>query len=150
MKKYEIYFDNEHIQGWYPIEVNCIIHPENIPKYIKSGVLKVTEVEDLPKEPESKEIPVWVKDRPDYACVFVTRHRYKTKGEYNYSIWRFEWQQGEPPNNLETDENTAYYYLAWNDDDGLEWDDMSGCDYEEYLVLEKLKTLEEMNKENVK
>jgi len=85
----------------------------------------------------------WVKKRPDYACVVLTRHKYKSKYEYN--LFRFEWVVGEPPDDsADDDENVTYYYLAWLDNDGDEWGDVNECNYDEYLVIEKLPTLEEL------
>ncbi len=82
------------------------------------------------------------KERPNFACIFVTRHDYKNKykDKYYYNLWRLEWIPGDD----EDDDNTIYYYLAWLDSDGNEWDDISECNYDEYLVLEKLPTLEEL------
>ena len=84
----------------------------------------------------------WITKRPDYACVFLTRHWNKFRNRNEYNLWRFEWVQGEPPENAK--EDTNYYYLAWLTNDWDEWDDIGECDYDEYLVLEKLPTLEEL------
>jgi hypothetical protein len=84
----------------------------------------------------------WQKEKPDYACVFLTRHN----GEY--SLWQFVWEIGEPPENEpRTDEESKYYYLAWVTNDGDEWDDIADCNFDEYLVLGKLKTMDEVHKE---
>ena len=80
----------------------------------------------------------WQKEKPDYACTFLTR-----EGGH-YTIWHFAWEVGEPPEDVEYEEYTKYYYLAWLDQDGCEWDDIADCNFDEYLVLQRLKTLEEI------
>jgi len=88
----------------------------------------------------------WTKEKPDFACVFLTRHKIVTKKDeyFDYNLWRFDWEPGESPEDSSDDnENVIYYYLAWTDGDGDEWDDISECDYDEYLILEILPTLEE-------
>ena len=88
----------------------------------------------------------WIKEKPPYACVFLTRHKYKERFEYD--IWEFAWTQGEPPGDREGDEDeTRYYYLAWTDKDGEEWDDIKDCDFDEYLIIEILPTMDEVHKE---
>ncbi len=77
----------------------------------------------------------WTKDKPDYACVFVTRQKDK-HNIYSYEVWEFRWEIGEPPEDAETE--TTYYYLAWTDENGEEWDDIKDCNFNEYLVLEIL------------
>ena len=86
----------------------------------------------------------WIKQKPDFACVFLTRDK-KLKGGYDYDLWRLKWIQGEPPENSKDDENIDYYYLAWFTNDGDEWDDIGECDFEEYLIIEKLPELKELN-----
>lgn len=86
-----------------------------------------------------KDAERWTTTKPDYACVFVGK-----TGE-NYSLWRFEWQPGEAPENTTEDDcDTGYYYLAWIDDDGDEYDDIDECHCEKYLVIDVLPTLEEI------
>ena len=86
------------------------------------------------------------KEKPDYACVFLTRHKYKDKHEYD--IWEFAWTQGEPPEDREGDEDeTRYYYLAWTDKDGEECDNIKDCQFDEYLIIEILPTMDEVHKE---
>ena len=82
----------------------------------------------------------WTQQKPDYACIFVTKH----SGEYN--IWRFCWEIGEPPEDA-TDDDTIYWYLAWTNQDGDEWDDIAECDFDEYLILEILPTMDEVHKQ---
>ena len=83
----------------------------------------------------------WTQQKPDYACIFVTKH----SSEYN--IWRFCWEIGEPPEDaIDTDE-TVYWYLAWTNQDGDEWDDIAECDFDEYLILEILPTMDEVHKQ---
>ena len=82
----------------------------------------------------------WQKEKPDFACVFVTRY----EGEYN--LWRFTWEKGDPPEKATDEEETVYWYLAWNTNDGDEWDDINECDFDEYLVLEKLPDMETTHK----
>ena len=64
----------------------------------------------------------WTDKRPEIACVFVTRNLYEK--EYEYNLWRFEWQSN---------------YLGWLTIDGEEWADISECVFDEYLILEKQK-----------
>lgn len=73
----------------------------------------------------------FVKERPDFACVFVAR-----RGD-DYHIFRFEW--------CPTDYEDASYYLAWLDNYGIEYDDITECDYDEYLVLEILPNMSEVH-----
>lgn len=82
----------------------------------------------------------WTQTKPDYACIFVTKHN----SEYN--IWRFCWEIGEPPEDA-TDDDMVYWYLAWTNQDGDEWDDITECDFDEYLVLEILPTMDEVHKQ---
>lgn len=83
----------------------------------------------------------WTTERPDYACMFLTRHQYK--GNHEYSLWKFDWVEGEPPENAPEDihENTSYYYLGWFENNGDEWDAIEACNYDGYLILEKLPGL---------
>jgi hypothetical protein len=91
----------------------------------------------------------WHKGKPDYACVFITRHEYNEKFEYD--IWEFAWTQGEQPENREGDEDeTRYYYLAWLDKDGEEYGDINDMAVGEYLVVEILPTIEETHQEWIK
>lgn len=86
----------------------------------------------------------WQKEKPDYACVFLTRHK-DSNNEFYYNLWRFEWAVGEgEPITEDYDEYTKFYYLAWCNGDGDEWDDIADCDFDDYLVLQRLKTLEEI------
>ncbi|MFA7360786.1 MAG: hypothetical protein WC139_07090 [Candidatus Kapaibacterium sp.] len=85
----------------------------------------------------------WQKEKPDYACVFLTRYN-GVPVEFN--LWKFVWELGEPPETAE-DQEAKYYYLAWTDKDGDEWDDIDECTYDEYLVLEKLPTEEEVHQQ---
>jgi len=87
----------------------------------------------------------WTKQKPDFACIFLTKDK-KYKDGYDYDLWHLRWIQGEPPEDAPEDihENTRYYYLGWFTNDGDEWDDIGECDFEEYLILEKLPTLEEL------
>ncbi|MCK9209243.1 MAG: hypothetical protein M0P61_00265 [Ignavibacteriaceae bacterium] len=85
---------------------------------------------------------LWQKEKPNYACVFLTRYN----GEYN--LWKFVWEPGEPPE-TEHDEESRYYYLAWTDKDGDTWDDIEECTYDEYLVLEKLPTMEQVHEQYI-
>ncbi len=74
----------------------------------------------------------WTKDKPDYACVFVTRDN------GNYNLWRFEWEIAEPPEDATDREEATYYYLSWATEIGEEWDSIDNCNFDEYLVLEIL------------
>jgi hypothetical protein len=88
----------------------------------------------------------WITQKPDYACAFLTRYKFRDKWEY--ALYRFEWCQGEPPEDRSIeDEETRYYYLAWLDNDGEEWDDIAECKFDEYLVIEVLPTQDEVHKE---
>lgn len=87
----------------------------------------------------------WQKEKPDYACIFLTRDN----GHYN--VWEFAWQHGAPRNPEDAqygniDGETRYYYLAWLDNDGDEWDAIEDCNFDEYLVLRKLPTMDEVHK----
>ena len=68
----------------------------------------------------------WIKEKPDYPCVFMTRG--KVKNHYCYSIWRIEKLDG-------AEDNT--YYLGWLTEDGDEWDDIADMNFDEYLIIEK-------------
>ncbi len=89
----------------------------------------------------------WQKEKPDYACVFVAKDR-----EGDYELFRFEWELSEDSNFEETEDGTIEnisYCLAWLDKDGYECDDYGECNYDEYLVLEKLPTMEEVHKKHI-
>ena len=91
----------------------------------------------------------WQQGKPDYACVFLTRTKYKEKFEYD--VWTFAWEQGEPPEDRSGDEDeTKYYYLAWLDKDGEEYGDINDLVVGEYLVVEILPTMEEAHQEWVR
>uniref|UniRef100_A0A6M3KZ22 Uncharacterized protein n=1 Tax=viral metagenome TaxID=1070528 RepID=A0A6M3KZ22_9ZZZZ len=81
----------------------------------------------------------WTKQKPDYACIFLT------KENDAYNIWKFCWEIGDPPDNA--DEDAIYWYLAWADQDGDEWGDIAECDFDEYLILEILPTMDEVHKQ---
>lgn len=93
----------------------------------------------------------WVAERPDYACVFVGKRTYRGKPEY--SVWQFVWTQGEGGDFDEEDaaetDSTIYYCLTWTDHCGDEWDDMDECNFDEYLVLAKLPTMDEVHAETI-
>lgn len=76
---------------------------------------------------------LWTKEKPKYACIFLTRIKYKK--EFSYNIWTFEWVKNE----FDDD-----YYLGWIDQDGDEFDDYNECIADGYLVLELLPTKEEV------
>lgn len=90
----------------------------------------------------------WITERPDYACIFLTRYEFNKRHEYR--LWRFDWTPGEPPENTQDDENTCYYYLGWFTNDGDEWDDIVNCDHGEYLVIEILPTLSAVHERKLK
>ena len=48
------------------------------------------------------------------------------------------------------EEETRFYYLSWQTEDGDEWDEISECDFDEYLVLEKLSTMTEVHQQWIK
>lgn len=81
----------------------------------------------------------FVKERPDFACVFVAR-----RGD-DYYIFRFEWRPTDYED-IYKKEDIASYYLAWLDNYGIEYDDITECDYDEYLVLEILPNVTEVHK----
>lgn len=93
----------------------------------------------LPQGTSRSSVYKWSKEKPDYACIFLTKHN----SEYN--LWRFCWQIGEPSE--DTKGEAPYWYLAWTDQDGNEWDDISECNFDEYLILEILPTMEEAKKQ---
>lgn len=81
---------------------------------------------------------LWQKEKPDYACIFVTR------SADDYQLWRFEWQVCDPPDDVKPEDyDKTWYYLAWTTIEGDEWDDIKECNFDEYLVLDLLPTLEE-------
>ena len=88
-----------------------------------------------------EKLKCWTQQKPDYACIFVTKH----SGEYN--IWRFCWEIGEPPEDETDTDETVYWYLAWTNQDGDEWDDIAECDFDEYLILELLPTMDKAHKQ---
>lgn len=69
----------------------------------------------------------WQREKPDYPCVFVSRYSNKEDGN-RYTIWRFEFID------VGCDK-----YLAWLTEDFEEYDDISCCEFDEYLILEKLE-----------
>lgn len=81
------------------------------------------------------ENPIWQIDKPDYACIFLTRQY----GYYN--LWEFSWE-------ISDNDTQEYgdYYLDWTDIDGDEWDDISNCNFDEYLILELLPSIDEITK----
>lgn len=84
----------------------------------------------------------WTTERPDFACVFVGREADE------YSLWQLVWNQGEPPED-DLDSETKYFYLAWTEIDGMEWDDIAECVFDEYLVLKRLPGFEEQSGERI-
>lgn len=86
----------------------------------------------------------WTKERPNFACVFVGRSL--GSGRHDFSLWEFGWTLGDPPEDADLSEHpdTTYYYLAWTDTDGNEYDDIEECNFDEYLVLAQLPTLAEI------
>ena len=113
------------------------IHPKH---YADEPTMGNIELND----PNYRENPVgekvmfqWTETIPDFACVFVARR------EYDYSLWKFEWQIGEPPEG--GDDDTTYWYLAWEDADGEEYGDIADYNFGEILVIELLPTMEQTN-----
>ena len=91
----------------------------------------------------------WTEQKPDFACIFLTRDKYQDK--FEYSLWEFAWEHGEPTKAelkalKEGEEETRFYYLSWCDYNGEEQGDISECNFEEYLVLENLPTMDEVHK----
>lgn len=84
----------------------------------------------------------WTTEKPDFACVFVARQL--GSGNYDYSLWQFSWELGEPPEDGATGDDgyTQYYYLAWTDNDGDEYDNIDECNFDEYLVLARLPDID--------
>ena len=88
----------------------------------------------------------WTTQKPDFACVFLTRHKYLDQWEYE--IYRFEWCKCDPPiDPLIEGEETRYYYLAWLDKDGEESDDIAECACKEFFIIETLPTMDEVHNE---
>lgn len=89
----------------------------------------------------------WVAVKPDYACVFVGK-----RGD-DYSLWEFVWVQSEGSDfeaeDFQETENTIHYCLAWCDKDGDEYDDIEECNFDEYLVIAKRPTMDEVHAETV-
>lgn len=67
----------------------------------------------------------WRKERPTKPCVFMTRVWNKNLGIYDYNIWRFE--------KIDCD---GGWYLGWLTEGGEEWDDINGCNFDEYCIIE--------------
>lgn len=63
----------------------------------------------------------WQETKPSAPCVFVTKY------SGDYYIWRFV--------DISTSDGT---YLGWCTETGAEWDDISDCNFDQYLVLEWL------------
>ena len=83
----------------------------------------------------------WTTVKPDFACVFVGK-----RGD-DYSLWQFAWNQGEAPDDSD-DDDTFHYYLAWCTGDGDdEYDDFNECEFEQYLVIAKLPTMDEVHEQ---
>lgn len=78
----------------------------------------------------------WTKTKPDFACVFVAR-----RGD-DYGVWQFEW--------LHSTDGDLLFYLAWLTDDGDEFDDIEECEFDEYLILKLLPTMDEVRDEIIK
>lgn len=99
------------------------------------GVICVLEIWNMLSEPVKK--IEFTKDKPDFACIFLAKH----KGEY--SLYKFCWEIGEASEN-----DMPTFYLAWFElsNDSSEYDAYDECAFDEYLVLEKLPTMEETHK----
>jgi len=92
----------------------------------------------------------WTKQKPDYACIFLTKNKKSATilADSEYNIWCFCWEIGEPPVDV-SDEGITYWYLAWTDQEGNEWDDIAECDFDEYLILELLPTMDEVHEQYI-
>lgn len=80
---------------------------------------------------------LWVKEKPDFPCIFLTRYKIKRNDyghKYEYRLWSFEL----------LDDSEGGKYLAWVDNDGYEYADYNECIADGYLVLELLPTKEEV------
>ena len=79
----------------------------------------------------------FTKDKPDFACIFLAKHKSE------YSLYKFCWEIGGYSEN-----DTPNFYLAWFElsNDSSEYDSYDECAFDEYLVLEKLPTMEETHK----
>lgn len=88
----------------------------------------------------------FTKTKPDFACVFVSKRL--CSGYNEYAVWQFAWELGEAPEDA-SDDDTLYFYLAWLDQDGDEWDDIAECDFDAYLVLDTLPTMDAVHEEMI-
>ena len=84
----------------------------------------------------SKELR-WTPSRPEFACVFATKHGTE------YDLWQFYWREDKSTAEI----GACNYYLAWADNNCDEWDEIEDCNFDEYLVLEILPTIEEVHKD---
>lgn len=69
----------------------------------------------------------WNTKKPNKACVFVCRTKYKDVWDYN--LFQLEWVDFDGR------------YLAWLDSDGDELDDLTALVADEYLILERIKEI---------
>ena len=98
--------------------------------------------EELKRKRNTNEtVKEWTTQKPDFACVFLTRN--KSQKRWEYDIYRFEWCQCDPP--IDEGEETSYYYLAWLDKDGEEIDDIAECACKEFFIIETLPTMDEVH-----
>lgn len=90
----------------------------------------------------------FTKTKPDFACVFVSKR--VCSGYNEYAVWQFSWELGEASEDVTDDDGeTLYFYLAWLDQDGDEFDDIAECDFDEYLVLDRLPTMDAVHEEMI-
>lgn len=88
-------------------------------------------------EMKEYELLRWTKNKPNYACVFLTRDNNE------YDLWQFIWI------NSDVKEDVVHYYLGWTDKDGEEWGDYEECNFKEYLVIDLLPTMEETHQKYI-
>ncbi len=70
----------------------------------------------------------WIKEKPNYPCVFMTRVYNQGLKIFDYNIWRIEKVWGIKDNE---------YYLGWLTEDGDEWDDIADMNFDEYFIIER-------------
>lgn len=86
----------------------------------------------------------WVAERPGFACVFVGK-----RGD-DYSLWELAWTQAEGDFDEEDfDNGTIHYCLIWTESDGEEYDDIEECNFDQYLVIAKRPTMDEVHAETI-
>ena len=67
----------------------------------------------------------WTKDKPDFPCLFATKHKYRS--ETCYDIFKLEYWVDEG------------YLGIFDATDGDEWGDLDDLTADEYFIIERFK-----------